>query len=263
MPHMTQFMGPWILYPPDQKYTRKLSFEKETLEELIHRLPTFDSFYQNFHYSLTNWLPFYWEGFQQSTGYTYVLENLADLDETSRQFKENIRREIRKAEKEVSVQVENDIEKFYHIACKTYARQELTFPLSMEFMERVDDACERNNCRRILFAVDKQDRVHASVYLVWDSGSVYHLISGGDTKLRTSVATSLLMSEGIRLAAEMKKKFDFEGSMIRPIERFFSSFGAVQKPYSQVSKVNSGYLRLKAFMKEKPTFLKKGGAKNF
>ena len=248
MPHMTQFMGPWLKYPPAQKYTRKLSYEKEVMAQLILELPEFDSFSQNFNYSVTNWLPFYWQGFRQSTGYTYVLEDLTDLDSLFNNFRSNIRREIRKAEKQVTVKVDNDIETFFHMACKTYARQDLTFPLSLEFMKQVDDACEKNKCRRIFFAADNTGQVHAAVYIVWDSLSCYHLISGGDPQLRTSGATSLLMWEAIRFASTITKKFDFEGSMIQPIERFFSSFGAVQKPYFQISKVNSRFLRLKKFI---------------
>ncbi len=248
MPRLTQFMGPWINYPGEQKTTRKLSYEKEVLKTLILQLPEFDSFFQNFHYSLTNWLPFYWQGFLQSTGYTYVLEDLTDLDTIFNNFRSNIRREIRKAEKQVTVKVDNDVEKFYHMACKTYTRQDLTYPHSLEFMMRVDTVCEKNECRRIFFAVDTNGQVHASIYIVWDPVNAYHLISGGDPQLRTSGATSLLMWEAIQFAASITKQFDFEGSMIQSIERFFSAFGAVPKPYFRISKVNSRFLKLKKFI---------------
>ncbi|UCH98736.1 MAG: GNAT family N-acetyltransferase [Candidatus Aminicenantes bacterium] len=250
MPRLTQFMGPWIKYPLGQKYTRQLSYEKEVMAALILQLPKFDSFYQNWHYSITNWLPFYWKGFEQTTGYTYVLEDLTDPDTLFKNFRGNIRQEIRKAEKQVTVKVDNDIEKFYHMACKTYARQDLTPSLSLELMQRVDEACEQHQCRRVFFAVDSSGQVHASVYMVWDSVSAYYLAGGGDPRLRTSGATSLLMWEAIQFASRVTKKFDFEGSMIQPIERFFSSFGAKQKPYFQVSKVNSRVLKLKNFLRE-------------
>jgi phosphatidate phosphatase APP1 len=37
----------------------------------------------------------------------------------------------------------------------------------------------------------------------------------------------------------MVEVFDFEGSMIEPIERFFRGFGAVQTPYFHVSRSSS------------------------
>jgi len=249
MPNLTQFLGPWLTYPGGQKTSRKLSYEKEVLHALILQLPRFDSFTQNFHYSITNWLPFYWQGFMQTTGYTYVLEDLTETDTLFNNFRSNIRREIRKAEKHVTVKVDNDVEKFYHLACKTYTRQDLTIPLTLEFMKRVDKACETRECRRIFFAVDNHGQEHAAVYIAWDPVNAYHLISGGDPRLRTSGATSLLMWEALQFAATVTKKFDFEGSMIQPIERFFSSFGAVPKPYFQISKINSRFLKLKKFLK--------------
>ena len=96
MPKLTQTMGPWIKYPPNQKYTSRLSFEKRIMIDLINGLPHFDSFSQNFHYSITNWLPFYWHGFKQTTRYTYVIEDLKDLEEVVSRFKGNMRNKIRK-----------------------------------------------------------------------------------------------------------------------------------------------------------------------
>ena len=58
MPPLTQTMGPWIKYPENQKYAKKLSYEKEIMNNLIDQLPKTDYFCQNFHPSVTNWLPF-------------------------------------------------------------------------------------------------------------------------------------------------------------------------------------------------------------
>jgi Acetyltransferase (GNAT) domain len=249
LPHLTQFMGPWLVYPDHQKYSSKLSHEKRLFSELIEQLPPFAQFTQSFHHSVGNWLPFYWRQFQQSTGYTYVLEDLSDLGHLFDHFKSNIRRQIRKAEKCVTVTQENDIEAFYHMVCKTYARQGKTFSQPFSFLKRIDAVCEQQQCRRIFFARGNDGQIHAALYLIWDEQSAYHLISGGDPDLRASGATSLLMWFAIKFAATVTKTYDFEGSMIQPIERFFSSFGAVQKPYLQLRKTNSRYIKLKQCLK--------------
>jgi len=57
---------------------------------------------------------------------------------------------------------------------------------------------------------------------------------GADPRLRSSGAQSLLFWEAIKLASEKNLKFDFEGSMIEPIERVFRAFGATQVPYLQL-----------------------------
>ena len=57
----------------------------------------------NFSPALTNWLPFYWAGFQASVHYTYRIEDLSDLDRVQSDFQEHVRRGIRKAESLVQV----------------------------------------------------------------------------------------------------------------------------------------------------------------
>jgi len=41
----------------------------------------------------------------------------------------------------------------------------------------------------------------------------------------------------------MATEFDFEGTMLESIERFIRGFGAVQKPYFQLTKVTPAFLR--------------------
>jgi hypothetical protein len=44
------------------------------------------------------------------------------------------------------------------------------------------------------------------------------------------------MWEAVQFAATVTRKFDFEGSMMEPVERFFRAFGARQFPYFHVTK---------------------------
>lgn len=245
MPKLTQTAGVWMKYPDGQKYTNKISFEREVCKELIEKLPQVDAYAQNFHYSFTNWLPFYWEGFNQTTFYTYVLENLQDHEMLFSGFKENIRREIRKAEKKVKVYTGDSIGDFFLMVKKTFDRQNQTVPYDLTLLKRLDAACRKENCRKIFFAADERNRIHSAIYVIWDSECAYYIMGGGDPDLRNSGATSLLMWEAIKFASSVTKSFNFEGSMIQPIERFFSGFGANQKPYFHISKTNSTLLKIR------------------
>src|SRR5262245_8771826 len=113
-PPLTPSLGPWIA-PLGGKYATQLTHQKELYTELIDQLPGHDYFSQNFHYSVENWLPFYWKEFQQTTRYTYVIDNLTNLDQVRSEFQENVRREIRKASKRLRVHSEHDIEKFLDV----------------------------------------------------------------------------------------------------------------------------------------------------
>ena len=245
-PKLTQTLGPW-LRPSSAKYAKQLAQHKKLLNELIDQLPSFDYFSQNWHHSNTNWLPFYWRGFQQTTRYTYIIQNLSDQNRLWSGLMAKIRTDIRKAEGRFGLEVRDDLglDAFLELNRKTFARQGQKIPYTDELAGRLDEACGQRNCRKFFIAVDSEGRRHAGAYIVWDENSAYYLMGGGDPELRNSGATSLCMWYAIKHAATVTRCFDFEGSMIEPVERFFRAFGAVQVPYFNITKTNSRLLRLR------------------
>lgn len=237
-PPFTQTNGIWIKYPPNQKYCKKLAYEKRVMTEIIRQIDelNLDYYNQNFHYSITNWLPFYWKEFKQTTRYTYVIEDLENLEDIYKEFDPNLRNDTKKAKRNVIIQQDCDIETFYKINSKTFERQNLNISFSLEFLVKLDKACKKNNCSKIFYAIDKNKSIHAAIYIIWDENTAYYLLGGGDPEYRNSQATSLLMLEAIKYSSTITKKFNFEGTMIEPIEKFFRAFGAIQKPYFNISK---------------------------
>lgn len=75
-------------------------------------------------------------------------------------------------------------------------------------------------------------------------------MGGGDPDLRNSGATSLCIWEAILFASTIVKKFDFEGSMIESIEKFFRAFGASQTPYFEIYKTPSKLIRTAFFLRD-------------
>jgi lipid II:glycine glycyltransferase (peptidoglycan interpeptide bridge formation enzyme) len=237
MPRFTPYNGVYYNYPPEQKYCTKLAYEKDVINELLEQIGTIDYFFQKFTPRFTNWLPYYWNNFKQTTAYTYRVNELQDHDAIFDNFQQNIRREIRKAEKMgIKIKDYDNIELFYKTAEKTYIRQNKKLNYSLHDLIQIDDACKQRNCRKILFAEDNEKNIHCANFLVWDKHTMYYLLGGGDSDLRTSGATSLLMYESIKFASTKVDCFDFEGSMIEPIERFFRGFNARQYPIMCISK---------------------------
>lgn len=243
MPPLTPYLGPW-LRNSEAKYANRLSEEKDLMTELIEALPPFASFDQGLHPSVTNWLPFYWKGYNQTTRYTYIIDRSNKPERWWSETLENVRTDIRKAQKQVEVIESTDVAKFIELAKSTFKRQNKSLPYNEEVVYRLDNACQQQGTRKILLAVDVQGRAHAGVYLVWDGNTVYNLISGGDPELRNSGATSLLMWNAIEFALSQGKNFDFEGSVVEPIERFFRAFGARQAPCFEISKTDSSFVKM-------------------
>lgn len=241
---LTQHLGPWIR-PFQGKSANALSYEKEILSGLVSALPRHDHFSQNWHHTRSNWLPLYWRGFSQTTRYTYILQDLSDQQRLWSGLRENIRRDIRKATTRYSLTVRRDLDvrAFLSLNRMTFARQGSRLPYSEQLVERLDAAAGSRGRREIFVAVDDQDRPHAGAYIVWDRNTAYYLMGGSDPALRQSGAMSLCLWEAICFAASVSQSFDFEGSMLEPVERYFRAFGAEQRPYFKVWRTNSLLLK--------------------
>lgn len=243
-PKLTQTLGPWIR-PSDSKPTKRLADEKDILGALAEGLPKFALYRQNWHWERTNWLPFFWRGFEQSTLYTYRLDLMPGEDELWKDLQTNIRTDIRKAKDrfQVSIREAHNLEEFLSLNRKTFARQSKVMPYKDELVYRIDEAATPRKAREILVAEDHDGRLHAGAYILRDSKTAYYLIGGGDPAFRSSGAGSLCLWEAIRRQPGWIDTFDFEGSMLEPVERFFRAFGAKQVPYFQVQRINSRLLR--------------------
>lgn len=247
-PALTQSLGPWLKITAE-KYSKKLAQEKKLIQQLYNRLPNHAEYNQNWHYKYKNWLPLYWLGYEQTTRYTYRIEDLASLDDVWDGLQENIRREIRKAEKRrIKVRTDLELGDFLNLNKKVFLRQGVQIPYSEFLVRKIHEAASSRNAVKTFIAVDDEGRHHSAVYIVWDENSAYYLLGGGDPDLRNSGATSLCMWEAIKFSSTVTKSFDFEGSMIEPIERFFRGYGAKQTAYSNIKKTNSASMKLLRFI---------------
>ena len=234
-PPLTQFLGPWIKPGAGTTYER-LEREHTILRMLIRKLPRHDVFVQDFHHSMTNGCAFSWGGFSETVRYTYVLDPLDDHDRIWAGFRPEVRTRIRKAERHLIVRPIDDVELFIALNRMTYVRQGMSMPYSADLIRRLDAACSARGVRRILLAEGADGMPHAALYLVWDPESAYYLMAGSDPRLRTSGAITLLTWEAIRFAGQVTRRYDFEGSMLRPVERFIRGCGGRQVQFPRVTR---------------------------
>lgn len=236
LPPLTPSLG--IMFGPSRKakYAEQLSEEMRLTGELIKLLPKHALFRQHFHYQFSNWLPFYWEGFKQTTRYTYVIEDLSNLDGVWENMRYSTKRKIQKANK-LGIKIVTDLsfDQLLDLNELTFRRQGLPLPYSRDHVKRIHTACQKQGAGKMLFAVDSKSQIHAAVYLVYDHKSAYYLLGGGDPNLRNSNAQALLLWEAVKFAGTVSKSFDFEGSMHRNIEPIFRGFGGRQQPYLEIS----------------------------
>lgn len=240
-PRLTNRAGPWVS-PAEGKIATQYARAGALLHELIEQLPPFHWFSQNLHPHLDYWLPLFWNGFQIEARVSYVIEDCSDTESLERGLNEATRRQLRKGRRQLGIE-EIDAPRFIDVVGKTFRRQGKAMRVRPELLESVIAATAQRGVGRVVGAVDSTGRLHSAALYVWDQRQMYYLLGGGDPNLRSSGAGTLVLWEGLCDAGQRGLTFDFEGSMLAPIERFFRGFGAFQKNYVTVSK-GSALMRL-------------------
>ncbi len=251
MPRLTQSLGPYIVYPEQQSYYKRLSWEKELIGELVSSLPKFDHFSQRCHGSTKNWLPFHWLGYTQTTLCSYIIEaeqytNGKIQGETSGRR----RRRSKAAKHGIKIVVSDDVASFYKLNMRTHQRQNKAMDYDLPFLKLLYDACARHSAVRLSFAQDSNGRPIASCFLIYDQNRAYYLAGGIDPDFKDVGAMDALLFDAIEYSLSNGRIFDFEGSMVESIESYFRSFGATQQVYSAIAKTPSKAYRLKEFLKD-------------
>ncbi len=249
MPDYTQTLGYWI-EKTGSKNAKKYAREKDLISGLIKQLPQGYAIDIAFDHTCDYLFPFKWSGFMLHMMYSYRIEDIHDIDQLWNGLSENIKTDIKKAQKILHIEDDHPIDDLILMQEKTFGRQGRNLNDKSDLIIRIDAATTIHQARKFLCAVDAEGRIHAAAYFVFDSKCCYYLIGGSDPELRNSGASSLLVWEGLKYASTVSKSFDFEGSMIEPIERFFRGFGGVPTPYWRVTKMNT-ILNLADYLKPK------------
>ena len=244
MAYMCGYSGIWLNYDADWKAYQRLSFEKNTLKKLIGQLPHVFYFFQCYPIEFQNWLPFQWQGYQQSPNMAYVLEGLKDSDTIWTDFKPSVRNKIRKAERTIKVEISKDFDVFYGVYKQIYARLGQNNRSNEAVLRNFHQAIQKRKCGKLFVASDSEGNRHAVLYVIWDKKSAYYWAAGTDTAHRKSGAMSLLMWEMFKDMAQYVDNFQALGSQDEHLESFMSGLGMAQKTYYKIFKYKNRSVEL-------------------
>jgi hypothetical protein len=247
-PPFTTYAGPVLRYPeePNFKLQSRYSFEKKVYSALIQQLPPVAFFVQNFRPEASNWLPFYWENFKQTTRYTYVFDHIENMEVITAGMKNTLRSDLKKATQSCVWQQENDAwELVFALYNKSLSRKNTIRPYDFDTFQRLHKALAARGQMVCFIARDRHTGApHAGLYAVFDEQQASVLLTGVDPVYKYSCAIYGLFVEVIRWGGERKLTLDFEGSMQAEIEHTFRAFGARQQPYFQIWKARNRFLEL-------------------
>lgn len=236
---LTQNNGIIFYYQKEAKSVAKQIFEEKVINaacEYIQSL-NLDVYEQQFHYSFQNWLPFFWNRYTSVTRYTYVLEEIGNIDETWERISSKARKLVRKGQRNARIKQRLDPDVFYAEHEKVFLKQGLQCPFSKEQWLSIYYACKEHDACEIFYAEEEGGNVASVLFLMWDEKSAYLLLGGSMPAFQNLDTYSAVIWETIKFASNMGLDYDFEGSVIRRISKSFREFGGDPKPYFRIRKV--------------------------
>lgn len=243
-PPLTPYLGPYIKGKlHHQKGYSRLQFEKQILHRLADELPGSVLHLTHGRPEWYNWQPLVWKGFVQSTRYTYRIDLTQPLDLIWENISTKTRSSIRKAERSMDVVQEKEWHEILVLIEKSFERKRMKVPYGKEVLQNLNSALTQRNSR-ISFSAKLANKNVANTFVAFDNHTAYLLATGrADDDPGGSMA--LLIWESIKESKAIGlDTFDFEGSMIESIERFFRSFGGTQSNYNRLIRTKNRWWRL-------------------
>jgi hypothetical protein len=190
-------------------------------------------------------MPFLWRGYKVVPKYTYLIDLSLSREQIIKNMSSIRRNDISKATRDgLVVQPTTDMGVVRDLVLATFGRQQ----------KGIDREC----LEAILFRYAKpvnsyaistyrRGKPIATCFVVHDAQTAYYLLGGYDAQDRHHGAGALAVVEAILRAQELRlKTFDFEGSSIPPIEKYFRGFGGRLIAYYTV---NRAWLPLEMLLK--------------
>ena len=180
-------------------------------------------------------LPFFWSGYKVVPNYTYLLDLAASPEEMLKNMSAERRKNIAKAGRDgLRTGASAGMEEVRDLVLATFERQG-------KFVDR--ESLEAilfryaNPANSFAYTTYRDDRPIAACFVVHDARTAYYLLGGYSAEERHHGAGAAAMFAAIKHAKEIGlATFDFEGSVIPAIERYFRGFGGRIQPYYTVNK---------------------------
>ncbi|MDP8241071.1 MAG: GNAT family N-acetyltransferase [Candidatus Hatepunaea meridiana] len=243
-PIFSPFQGVLLGKSHRLKYSAYLSDQMDYLRILIQTLPQDGKIDVLCHPNFTNWLPFYWANYKQTTRYTYIVEPLFDEKQLFKNIRSNVRTDVNKAKRKgLIVEESMDFDLFWEVIQKTYFRQDKYPPIRKSYLEKLYRESHARGYGKILTSFDEYRKPYATLFYVWSFGTAYFIISGADPDIRNVGSSSHIYWNGLLDAAKVAERVNFCGSMMPQVETLLRAFGGKQTPYFSISKDNTPFLK--------------------
>ncbi len=173
--------------------------------------------------------------------YTNIIDDLqaTNLDDiTSSNCKSKIRAaQARNVTTSITDMADPSVmDKVLELSGKTYGRQSLAVRFNQDEAKTAFMKMAENGNAYFVTAQEKSGDVSCALGVFTYRGRAHFLISGQDREIATPGAVNLALYKALEHAQKNGiREFDFEGSFLEGVDRFFREFGGRHQPYYEVA----------------------------
>ncbi|MEI6747547.1 MAG: GNAT family N-acetyltransferase [Bacteroidales bacterium] len=222
---------------PAKNSAKRLSTDKEVLDTVARFFRQFRLPVQRYCLpsEIIDMQPFVWNELKVIPHLTYQVDLSFSRDILYSNVSTKLRNNIKKAVSDgITVKQIADYSQCESMIINTFTRQETGIN-----QNHIRNILHRfaNEHNSFAFGAYNGDRMIAVSFFLNDQNTVYYMFGGFDDALKHEGAGAATIWEAICLAKSREFKiFDFEGSMIPRIERYFRGFGGEIKNYFTVNR---------------------------
>lgn len=222
-----------------QNPSRKITFRKKVYQAILDyvKLNKINNISIVFPSSEIDMQEFIWKKFNVSPKYTYELDLNKTEDELFQSMSTERRKNINKAQENgIIAKLVTNKEEVKQLIVGNFSKRNVNF--NRLILDKILNASSDRHCLSIV-AYNNEDCAIAISFCVFDKTKAYYLFGGYDETKKHEGGGTLAMWEAIKIMKAKKVQiFDLEGSMIKPIEKYFRGFGGKLTPYFEVRKTS-------------------------
>ena len=178
---------------------------------------------------------FYWNGFKVIPNYTYHIDLSQSLEDIRKNYSTERRNDIKKALKDgVETRLTNDFDLVKQMVNNTFNRKEKDY--DKDLIDKILNQFANKENSFAFVSYQNQKPIAAS-FCIFDNKKVYYLLGGYDSQNKHQGAGAIAVDAAIQHSKELGISiFDFEGSMLPEVEKYFRGFGGDLIPYYSINK---------------------------
>ncbi len=243
-PPLTPVNGPVFRPCPKQGRCNWYTHEKKELHSSIDALPRVDFYDFGLGRAFRDIMPFLWNGFDTHISYTYVIP-FSEAATWQKNISEKTKRKLKAARKEAAetgcrIETDPPFMELKPLFFETGDTKGFSMSRYEAALPKWWAAMKDMNAGRSYILRDKGGKGLCASLMVWDNRTAYVLLNGMMRDMRRDTHVNMLLFERmITDALDMGLDFDFDGSILMGVERFFRGWGGELHQKFRVTKIPS------------------------